>query len=318
MNANYTNDWNEFQKNPQLIDYLRPYDRFWLLPELNDEKFLENNIEDEEDIFELKHVDGYVSERAKADLVAQRVPCKNFDEFEWKFYDCHRKLERGEYVLIDYKEQNLLEWAFGVLNGVMFYIAKIEEWVRGNSGKINRRTLVIFENGTQSRMLHRSLGKAMWWWQRGAQKWKMVVVNDENVKENIDWYIYVLSSLSSDTRIIDIKNLYKIGFSTTSVEDRIKNAEKEPTYLMSPVKIEAKYEVSGVNPIEIEKLIHKFFANVCLDFIVTDNNGIIHKPEEWFIVSMDVIDEFIELLSSGEIINYIYDKNLQKIIKKHK
>lgn len=48
----------------------------------------------------------------------------------------------------------------------------------------------------------------------------------------------MLKSLSKDSRLLDIDDLYKIGYSTVEVEDRIKNAEKDPTYLMAPVKIE--------------------------------------------------------------------------------
>ena len=39
-------------------------------------------------------------------------------------------------------------------------------------------------------------------------------------------YIYVLSSKSTDSKIKEINNLYKIGYSTTPVENRIKNAFK--------------------------------------------------------------------------------------------
>ena len=55
-------------------------------------------------------------------------------------------------------------------------------------------------------------------------------VNEEDIKTG---YIYVLKSLSKDAKIQTIENLYKIGFSSTPIEERIKNAEQEPTYLMS-------------------------------------------------------------------------------------
>jgi hypothetical protein len=55
-------------------------------------------------------------------------------------------------------------------------------------------------------------------------------------------YIYILESLSSDEKISTIKNLYKIGYSTIPVKDRIKNAINEPTYLMAPVRIVSVYE----------------------------------------------------------------------------
>jgi hypothetical protein len=53
-----------------------------------------------------------------------------------------------------------------------------------------------------------------------------IVTIDEGDSET--GYIYVLKSLSENPRIANTKNLFKIGFSTTSVEERIKNAEKIP------------------------------------------------------------------------------------------
>ena len=38
-------------------------------------------------------------------------------------------------------------------------------------------------------------------------------------------YIYILKSKSNDNQIRDIKNLYKIGYSTTKVDERLKNAK---------------------------------------------------------------------------------------------
>lgn len=58
------------------------------------------------------------------------------------------------------------------------------------------------------------------------------ITNDDKVTG----YIYVLSSLSDNPTIKNQKNLYKIGYSTNSVEERIANAAHEPTYLMAPVK----------------------------------------------------------------------------------
>jgi len=49
-------------------------------------------------------------------------------------------------------------------------------------------------------------------------------------------FIYILESLSQDDKIKTIKNLYKIGYSTTDVRERIKNAANEPTYLMDAGK----------------------------------------------------------------------------------
>ncbi|MBP9772812.1 MAG: GIY-YIG nuclease family protein, partial [Candidatus Pacebacteria bacterium] len=41
---------------------------------------------------------------------------------------------------------------------------------------------------------------------------------------------------------------FKIGFSSTSIEDRIRNAEKDHTYLMAPVLIVSTYRCFNMNP----------------------------------------------------------------------
>jgi len=45
-----------------------------------------------------------------------------------------------------------------------------------------------------------------------------------------------------------------------------------------------------------------------------DNNKIAHNPREWFIAPLDVIDEAIELIVSGKIIEYRYDYDKEIII----
>ena len=69
------------------------------------------------------------------------------------------------------------------------------------------------------------------------EKFSNITNEDEEVG-----YIYVLKSKSKDERISSIQNLFKIGYSKTEVEERIKNAEKEPTYLMAPVSIQGAWK----------------------------------------------------------------------------
>ena len=79
---------------------------------------------------------------------------------------------------------------FCVLDGILLYIHKIFQPIRGNSNKLNRRTILIFENGTQSNMLLRSLGKRL------KDNGKMVTdlkIDLINEKDNKSGYIYILS-----------------------------------------------------------------------------------------------------------------------------
>lgn len=59
-----------------------------------------------------------------------------------------------------------------------------------------------------------------------------------------------------------IQKLFKIGFSKTIVEARVKNAIHEPTYLMADVRIVMTYKCYNMNPQKFEQLIHNFFSKI--------------------------------------------------------
>ena len=138
-------------------------------------------------------------------------------------------------------------------------------------------------------------------------------INEEDKEAG---YIYVLSSKSTDSKISEIKNLFKIGYSTTPVESRIKNAEKEPTYLMAPVYIEAEYKTFNMNTQKFEQLLHNFFGASCLNIDIWDDKLRRKMPQEWFVVPLHIIDQAIELIISGAIVSYRYDTLNEQIIKK--
>jgi hypothetical protein len=272
----------------------------------------------EEDIFTLKNVPK-VEKRADADFVAKREKFDDFDKYEQLFIICQADLKANRRQIVPSIESQLDVGTFCVLDGVLLYISDIQDGYRGNSGKINRRTTLIFENGTKSNMLLRSLGKRLK--DSGNMITKLdyekesglLNVTDED-KQN--GYIYILKSLSNEDIIQTKKNLYKIGFSTTAVETRIKNAKQDPTYLMADVKTVAAYEVYNVNPHKLEQLIHKFFGNSCLDVEIYDGNGKLYKPREWFIAPLKIIEEAIELIVNGKVLNYRYDEENEVIVEK--
>lgn len=285
---------------------------------LNSDEFGLLNTENEEDIHTLKNVPK-VEKRADADYVAKREKFEDFDKYEQLFIDCQEDLRTNRRQIVPSVESQLDIGTFCVLDGVLLYIADIQDGYRGNSGKINRRTTLIFENGTRSNMLLRSLGKRL------KDSGNMITKLESEKEENLfavtnedaqNGYIYILKSLSTEDVILTKKNLYKIGFSTTSVETRIKNAKEDPTYLMADVKTVAAYEVYNVNPHKLEQLIHKFFGNSCLDIEIYDGKGKLYKPREWFIAPLEVIEEAISLIVSGKIIYFKYDDVSEKIVAK--
>jgi hypothetical protein len=62
----------------------------------------------------------------------------------------------------------------------------------------------------------------------------------------------------------------------------------------------------------------RLFLDSCLDIDIIDNNGNIHRPREWFIAPLNVIEDAIEFIISGEIIDYRYDEINEVIIGKER
>ena len=284
---------------------------------LNSDAFGLLNSKTDEDIHTLINVPRIDKDRADADFVARREKFKDFEKYEPLLTQCQQDLREGKRKLVPSIESRLSVGTFCVLDGVLLYIVDIEKGYLGNSGKINRRTTLVFENGTKSNMLLRSLGKGL------SDNGSLVTELDTDRADNLfniveddskNGYIYILKSLSNDDKISTKRNLYKIGFSTTAVETRIRNAKQDPTYLMADVQIISSFEIYNVNPYKLEQLIHKFFSNSCLDVDIVDGTGMIHKPREWFVAPIEVIEEAIELIINGEIINYKYDLNSEKIV----
>ena len=284
---------------------------------LNSDPFGLLNTNKEEDIHTLVNVPKIDKDRADADFVARREKFEDFEKYEPLLVQCQQDLREGKRKLVPSVESRLSIGTFCVLDGVLLYIVDIEKGYLGNSGKINRTTTLVFENGTKSNMLLRSLGKRL------RDSGNMVTELDSDRADNLfnvgeddskNGFIYILKSLSKDDRIATKRNLYKIGFSTTAVETRIKNASQDPTYLMADVAIVSSFEVYNVNPHKLEQLIHKFFSHSCLDIDIVDEKGDVHRPREWFVAPIDVIEEAIVLIGNGKIIDYLYDSDSESII----
>ena len=122
-------------------------------------------------------------------------------------------------------------------------------------------------------------------------------------------------SLSHQEGIADQSDLYKIGYSSSSVEERIKSAKHEPTYLIALVQIVTSFECYNLNPQKLELILHKFFGHVCLEVDVFDRNCKRHTPREWFLAPLPVIEEAMRLVITGEITGFKYSAE-NKLIEK--
>ena len=96
------------------------------------------------------------------DSIARRKPCNNFKQYEELFKQCHSDLKEGKRTIGNFQnEQSIRQGDFFILKGIMVYVAK--EGKRENkNGAVNARLTCIFENGTESSMLLRSLAAELY------------------------------------------------------------------------------------------------------------------------------------------------------------
>ncbi|WP_294744614.1 GIY-YIG nuclease family protein [uncultured Prevotella sp.] len=287
-----------------------------------------NVSEEEKSLFEIPQDMRRVIAKKKADYVAQHKLCENFDDYKPLFAKVHRELKQGLRSLVKItKTATLAEGRFYFVSGQMLLLEKIGELKKSSNFLPDARTRCIYENGTESDILLQTLrknvvgdGYAVTELQEDVNG-KFFSNSDITADDKVTGYIYVLSSLSQDPVIKDVKHLYKIGFSTNSVEQRIANAENEPTYLMAPVKIQATYKVVNVNSQKFEDLIHQVLKPAQFQVSVFDDKGAEHQPQEWFIVPLPVVDVIIQKIMDGSIVGYTYNPEqecLEKRIIKEK
>jgi len=310
-------------------DKLLPFDEYGLLkgeqppaePEppasiedlLND-PFFATLDSDAPDIFDLKHVPK-AKDMTSPDYVAQRKPSKDFKVYEEQFKDCQAELKAEKRKLLTFANEQQIEIGkFYVLGGVLLLVAEVGERFEKN-GRWNNRLRLIFENGTESDMLLRSLASQLY------KDGKRVTELDEKLMSDMlvtkddksAGFIYVLRSLSDDPEIKAVPNLYKVGLARRSIETRIQNAPNEPTYLMAPVAMVASFQCYNVNLPKMENLIHRFFDAATAKVQVKDLQGNYSTPKEWFSVPLGTIETAVRMLISGEIVNYRYDPNTGQV-----
>ena len=97
---------------------------------------------------------------------------------------------------------------------------------------------------------------------------------------------------------------------------RLHKAEESPTYLLAKVKVIEVFECYNVNTQRLEGLIHRFFDAARLRVDVFDEDGVRHEPREWFDVPLPVVEKAIQLLLSGQIIDYQFDLPSRSIRRK--
>ena len=179
------------RRRPTWVGLLRPFDEYGVLatqpraaaaadaavpsPEpasvediLND-PILAVDSQDVRSLFNLRHVTAR-TEPTLPDFIAQRQPCRDFAGFQSKFEACQEDLSAGRRQLLPFVKQQRIEVGkFFTLRGVLLMVASVEEASdrktsprRGQRPTSNPRLRCIFENGTESDMLERSLEASLY------------------------------------------------------------------------------------------------------------------------------------------------------------
>jgi len=294
--------------------------------ELDDESLLADlgvEAQDETDITRLRHVPTY-AERVAAEEIANRTRCEDFDTFKPLFDKVQRELKSGERCVLKLEERSLDEIRQGtyfIIGGQTAYIAEEKGEFKTDYDRRDMRLRVVYDNGTESELLQRSL-------QRALHRDKVArlisdpkpgpLFGDAMDAEDIEsGTIYVLRSQSDHPFVAEHRELvHKIGVTGDNVDTRIAGAKDQSTYLLADVEVVATYKLAHINRTKLENLFHRIFAPARLDLTIEDRFGKQVKPREWFLVPLQVIDEAISRVRDGSITDYFYDVTAAQLVKR--
>lgn len=269
-------------------------------------------------ISELKHVRS-TAEKKAADEVASRDRCEDFETFKPLFEQVQKELDSGLRDTRPFEMKAEIEKGrFFIVGGQKAYVAEKGETTITDQGRSDARLRVIFDNGTESNMLMRSLQRAL---NKDAAGRRITeptagpLFSDQTIDgDEASGTIYVLRSKSDHPLVAENRELvHKIGVTNMSVERRIAGAQLQPTFLMAKVEIVATYELYNINRTKLENLIHRIFEPARLEIEIMDRFGRPVVPREWFLVPLFAIEEAIDRIKDGTISDFVYDARAAKL-----
>lgn len=281
-------------------------------------------IGDADDITKLRHVKSSEEKRA-AEEIAGRDPCVDFEKFEPLFKqvqaDLDSKVRATRPFVKDagFLKADITQGQFFIVGGQVAYVAKVGEPIKAPNGEIDARLRVIYSNGTESDLLLRSLQRALYKDEAGRRITEPVagpLFADEAEEGDVEsGTIYVLRSHSDHPFVVEHREvIHKIGVTGGSVESRVAGADKSATYLLAGVEVAATYKVFDVNPRQLEGLLHKVFAPALLNLTLQDRFGNPVRPREWFLVPLEAIDDAVQRIRDGSIVEHRYDPSVGRLV----
>lgn len=255
-----------------------------------------------------------------AEEIAQRNPCKDFELFQPVFEKVQKELAAGGRQTLKYGDNaDVKKGDLFILDGQKLVVAEMGDPFVSGYGRPDRRLRVVYDNGTESDILLRSLQRAL---NKDKASRRITepdlgpLFSEEEEEDDLPTgYIYVLRSKSDHPFVIQNRFvLHKIGVTGGDVKSRIANAKKDPTYLLAEVEIVATFKLSNINRRRLEGLLHKFFGSARLDLELKDRFGSGVEPREWFLVPLPLIEEAIQKLKEGTIGDFRYDPKTAQIV----
>jgi hypothetical protein len=264
------------------------------------------------DITELRHVRPIAEKRA-AEEIAARQKCEDFDRYKPLFEAVKKDLTAGVRESRRFGENAAIKLGeFFVLGGQLALVA-------ADHGHAQGRLRVIYDNGTESDPLLRSMQRALYKDETGRRITDPIAgplfggaAEDDDLESGT---IYVLRSKSNDPYVAAHRNLiHKIGVTGGDVQARIAHAANDATYLLADVEVIATYKLFNINRTRLENLLHRVFASARLDLTIHDRFGHPVQPREWFLAPLSVIDEVVERVKNGSIVEYRYDPSRAALV----
>jgi hypothetical protein len=263
-------------------------------------------------IADLRHVRSTAQKRA-AEEIGNRKKCEDFDDFQPMFLQIRRDIDTGVRRSRPFESMDQIQKGqWFIVGGQIAYVADVGEEFLTEYDRRDSRLRVIYDNGTESDVLLRSLQRALH--RDGTGR----AISDPDAGplfsgeiaegDETSGTIYVLRSKSDNPAVaVHREILHKIGVTGGSVERRIVGAKLDPTFLLADVELVASYKLSNINRTKLEALIHRVFDPVRLNVEIKDRFGNPVVPREWFLVPLFVIDEAVARIKDGSIIDYRYD-----------
>lgn len=272
------------------------------------------------DITELRHVRTAADKRA-AEEIANRQRCEDFDRFKPLFAQVQQEIESGirQTRLFELKSE-IRPGSWFIVGGQKAYVAEMGEMFSNAQGRTDARLRVIFDNGTESNLLMRSLQRSLHKDEAGRRVTDPIAgplfAGESAEGDQASGTIYVLRSKSENPVVAAHRDLlHKIGVTGNDVARRVANAKLDPTFLMADVEIIATYELYNINRAKLENVIHRVFEPARLDIEIKDRFGKPIVPREWFLVPLFIVNEAVDRIKDGTITGYTYDPKAAALVR---